>query len=984
MAEVLITYKAENESLQAVVKETVKGNIAISESATKAGKDASKAYKDAANAAKAAFASEEVKKALDNQVKGVDKLKQGIKDLRKESLEIAKALGKESEAYKNNIKATAELKLQIDKLKKAEKENNTTTEEAIVKSISLKTQLKNLKAEISALDAAGKSGSKQFNDLAISAARLEDQIGDTAQRVKVLASDTFKFDAAIGAVKGLAAGFAVAQGAVGLFAKDNEELQMAIAKTNSAIAILTGLQEIANIVTGQGAEKLGALALAQGAYNFVVGTSTGLTKAFRIALAATGIGLVVYALIALIENFDKVSDAISGASATSRALSSTLEETKTAMSKATEETSKVGNAFELAKKGVISKEEALLIYNETLGDSFGKTNNLNKAEQNFIDKKDAYILATGARAQAQALLAKSAALAVEATTVTAKEARNLGEDIQKVANKIEESLITPFASFGKSIGVASAETSIAIDANNKLIDKNAIKRVSNDKLSQSKLLGNLALSKSEEAAIIEKGAGIISEAQQKINDKAAEAAKKAAEDAKNAREKLAQAELDILSRSLDEQGKVLDESNKEILALEATFREAKFKKGSAEEIEQEKKKQNSIEEIKKQATAKNIELEKQAQEKILAAKLEAAKLAESAVADAELAIRKKVLIETEILQEQGLKTFIDVSNAKIDVLKQEAVIAKASVQNQSDEALKRVEKGSKEEIDIKNNTAKQIELIDATLQQNINTTTQKGIEDTTKLRKEENQKQIDLILEYAMAVGNALMAVNDLQKQLAENRIADINLEKETQLNAINESFDTERSKIRQRAALELRANRAIAAEKTKQAKADKALALFNAVIGTAAAVATAKTVPLKILAGIVGAAQIAIILARPIPKFAQGGVVGGQLHSQGGTQIEAEKDEYIVKRSQSVKHRKELDAINTSTQAFRNMINERYVRPAIMNYVLNRKQEQGVTVNASLNSKAMESELRGLRKDIRNSRVRSINTQLDSRYTWQ
>jgi hypothetical protein len=31
-----------------------------------------------------------------------------------------------------------------------------------------------------------------------------------------------------------------------------------------------------------------------------------------------------------------------------------------------------------------------------------------------------------------------------------------------------------------------------------------------------------------------------------------------------------------------------------------------------------------------------------------------------------------------------------------------------------------------------------------------------------------------------------------------------------------------------------------------------------------------------------------------------------------------------------------------------------------------------------------MESELRGLRKDIRNSRVRSINTQLDSRYTWQ
>jgi hypothetical protein len=234
-----------------------------------------------------------------------------------------------------------------------------------------------------------------------------------------------------------------------------------------------------------------------------------------------------------------------------------------------------------------------------------------------------------------------------------------------------------------------------------------------------------------------------------------------------------------------------------------------------------------------------------------------------------------------------------------------------------------------------------------------------------------------------------LNALNDLQRQLSENRIAEINTEKEAQLAAINESSDTERSKIRQREALELRTQKKIAEEKTKQAKADKALALFNIALSTAQAVAAGLKLTIGAPAFIafaiaLGAIQAATVLAKPIPKFAQGGVVGGQLHSQGGTQIEAEKDEYIVKRSQSVKHRKELDAINTSTQAFRNMINERYVRPAIMNYVLNRKQEQGVTVNASLNSKAMESELRGLWKDIRNSRVRSINNQLDSRYSWQ
>ena len=945
MAEVLITYKAENESLQAVVKETVKGNIAIAESATKAGQVASKAYKDAANSAKAAFGSQEVKKSLDNQVKSIDKLAAG--------------------------------------------------------SVSLKTQLKNLKSEISALDAAGKSGSKQFNDLAISAARLEDQISDTQQRVKVLASDTFKFDAAIGAVKGLAAGFAVAQGAVGLFAKDNEELQMAIAKTNSAIAILTGLQEIANIVTGQGAEKIAFLSIAQSAYSLVVGTSTGALKLFRLALAATGIGLVVIALVALIENFGKVNDAISGTSATTRALESTLEETKTAMSKATEETNKVGNAFELAKKGVISKEEALLIYNETLGDSFGKTNNLNKAEQNFIDKKDAYILATGARAQAQALLAKSAALAVEATTVTAKEARNLGEDIQKIANKIEETLISPFASFGKSIGGASAEASLAIDANNKLIDSKAIKRVSNDKLTQSKLLGNLSAAKSEEAAIIEKGAGIISETQQKINDKAAEAAKKAAEDAKNAKEKLAQLELDIFTRSLDEQSKVLDDSNKEIAALEKTFTEAKFKAGSAKEIEEQKKLQNSIEEIKKQATAKNIELEKQSQEKILAAKLEAAKAGDNATLQV-------ILASLEVQQKLELESAETLNKNKLEITTRYGVLI-ANVNKQIAEANVNTQINNLKKLEIVEGTSLQrrIQLIEiegakrklaagsikddkerASAIELINAETQQAI---TNENKTELQKRVEEVFKYAQAVGSILTSLNDLSKQLSENRIADINTEKETQLKAINESADTERSKIRQRAALELRTNRAIAAEKTKQAKADKALAIFQIGLNTAEAVSKAVAaspltggLPFSAIVAALGLAQIAAVIAKPIPKFAQGGVVGGQLHSQGGTQIEAEKDEYIVKRSQSMKHRKELDAINTSTQAFRNMINERYVRPAIMNYVLNRKQDQGVTVNASLNSKTMESELRGLRKDIRNSRVRSINSQLDSRYTWQ
>ncbi len=51
-------------------------------------------------------------------------------------------------------------------------------------------------------------------------------------------------------------------------------------------------------------------AMWQGVYTTVVGTSTGAMKLFRIALASTGVGLIVIGLGLLIANFDKVKKAV--------------------------------------------------------------------------------------------------------------------------------------------------------------------------------------------------------------------------------------------------------------------------------------------------------------------------------------------------------------------------------------------------------------------------------------------------------------------------------------------------------------------------------------------------------------------------------------------------------------------------------------------------------------------------------------------------
>jgi hypothetical protein len=131
------------------------------------------------------------------------------------------------------------------------------------------------------------------------------------------------------------------------------------------------------------------------------------------------------------------------------------------------------------------------------------------------------------------------------------------------------------------------------------------------------------------------------------------------------------------------------------------------------------------------------------------------------------------------------------------------------------------------------------------------------------------------------------------------------------------------------------------------------------------------------------GAAQIAAIASQPIPKFKKGGEVGGRSHEAGGTLIEAEKGEFVVNKSSVARHRDALDAMNRSSVAFKKYIDDRYVRPALMDFA-NKNKGASVTVNASLNSKSMEKEIKGLRKDLKGrSTIVNING-LDSRYQWQ
>ncbi len=201
---------------------------------------------------------------------------------------------------------------------------------------SFKTELKGIKDELQKMEAAGLSGSKRFMELSLRAGELEDQIGDTRQQIKILASDTKNLDAAMSVGQGLAGGFALAQGAIALFGEEGENLQKQLVKLQGGLNLLNGMQQVANTLNKDSAARVVIMAKAQQAYNLIVGQSTGAMKAFKLALAATGIGLFIIALGLLIANWDKVKKSVTNMFSPNRELSAQIEQQTILIDKLTE------------------------------------------------------------------------------------------------------------------------------------------------------------------------------------------------------------------------------------------------------------------------------------------------------------------------------------------------------------------------------------------------------------------------------------------------------------------------------------------------------------------------------------------------------------------------------------------------------------------------------------------------------------------------
>ena len=169
-------------------------------------------------------------------------------------------------------------------------------------------------------------GSKRFNELNRDLQKAQSAVKDVELQFEALDFEQ-KLTAGSDAIVGIAGGFAVAEGAAALFGAESEQLEKTLAKVAGALALTTGLRDLANGVIAMG--KLGLATKAQAVFQELnakataiaasvqkvfagsVNTTTVGFKALKTAIVATGIGALVVGVGLLVANFDKLAAILS-------------------------------------------------------------------------------------------------------------------------------------------------------------------------------------------------------------------------------------------------------------------------------------------------------------------------------------------------------------------------------------------------------------------------------------------------------------------------------------------------------------------------------------------------------------------------------------------------------------------------------------------------------------------------------------------------
>lgn len=249
--------------------------------------------------------------------------KQVIKDLENQYRELTAEIKKVAPGL-----GQSELQSQANQVKQeldAEKESLNQLEVAVKQNegaqASYRSQLRAAREELTQMEQAGQRGTEAYAKLQAEVGRLKDAMDDAGQQAKVLANDERMFQGVVSAISGITGGFSAAQGAVALFAGENENLNRIMLKVQSLMAITIGLQQVAETLNKDSYFRIVLVSKAQSIYAattrflgtaFIqMGMSATAAKIAVAGLYATltlGLSLAISGVIALIERHNAAQE----------------------------------------------------------------------------------------------------------------------------------------------------------------------------------------------------------------------------------------------------------------------------------------------------------------------------------------------------------------------------------------------------------------------------------------------------------------------------------------------------------------------------------------------------------------------------------------------------------------------------------------------------------------------------------------------------
>lgn len=398
---------------------------------------------------KVAQSADQVKAKITEQKAVIKQVEDDLKDLEKQYGKLAPGA------------AQAEMKAEIVACKKVLDEEKAALmgvekeyEQTRSTGKRLSMQLREMQDAMAKMRLEGKATSPEYQKLAADAATLADTIGDLRTQTNILANDDAGLQGVMSGVSGVAGGFTVATGVMGVFASENEDLIKIQTKVQSVMAITMGLQQVMNALNKDSAFRLVTVARAKdmltGA-NVRLATALGISNAAATALMATltlGLSLLVTGLVIA---WNKYSDAQAKAAAKAAEMVEIEKNGRGEMIKARVEIDNTKRAlkdFTGTKEQEKSKVEEL---NRKYGETFGYYKTIAEWYDVLQEKGEDYIQMLFLQAKAQSLVNK----AIEADEKVAQVKATPEDDVDGSMGWFKKMLL--YSAQGESNGQIDAQ-----------------------------------------------------------------------------------------------------------------------------------------------------------------------------------------------------------------------------------------------------------------------------------------------------------------------------------------------------------------------------------------------------------------------------------------------------------------------------------------------------------------------------------------------